>query len=117
MWFADVDESFNRSQHWVAALLVQHTRVNATARALRDVIEQASDQFGIGTTAELHGHDLFHSKREFGPMNAIPRARIALYSAALRTLADAAAGSSSAASPSPACSAATAPATNIHTAS
>jgi hypothetical protein len=89
MWFAYVDESFNRSQHWVAALLVQHTHVNATARALRNVVKQASDQFDIDTTPELHGHDLFHGKGEFAPMNAVPRARIALYSSALRTLADA----------------------------
>jgi hypothetical protein len=69
MWFAYVDESFNKSQHWVAALLVQHTRVNETARALRNVVEQASDQFGIDASAELHGHDLFHGKRDFEPIN------------------------------------------------
>ena len=63
MWFAYVDESFNRSQHWVAALLVQHTRVNETARALRDVVDHASAEFGIDPTAELHGHDLFHGTR------------------------------------------------------
>ena len=89
MWFAYVDESFNRSQHWVAALLVQHTRVNETARALRDVVDHASAEFGIATTAELHGHDLFHGRGEFAPMKTVPRARIALYSSALRTLADA----------------------------
>ncbi len=89
MWFAYVDESFNRSQHWVAALLVQHTRVNETARALRNVVDHASAQFGIDPTAELHGHDLFHGKGEFAPMKTVPRARIALYASALRTLVDA----------------------------
>lgn len=89
MWFAYVDESFNRAQHWVAALLIQHARVNETARALRDVVEQASDDYGIGGSAELHGHDLFQGKGEFAPMQHMPRARIALYSAAYRVLADA----------------------------
>jgi hypothetical protein len=49
----------------------------------------ASAEFGIATTAELHGHDLFHGKGEFAPMKTFPRARIALYASALRTLVDA----------------------------
>lgn len=89
MWFAYVDESFNRSQHWVAALLIQHLRVNQTAGAMRELVERASEQFGIDASAELHGHDLFHGKGEFQPMKEAPRARIALYAAALRTLTDA----------------------------
>src|SRR5581483_8721891 len=89
MWFAYVDESFNPSQHWVAALLVHHTRVNETARALRDVVDHASAEFGIDPTAELHGHDLFHGTGEFAPMKTVPRARIALYASALQTLVDA----------------------------
>lgn len=89
MWFAYVDESFNRAQHWVAALLIQHERINATARALRDVVEQAADDYDIAERAELHGHDLFHGKGEFAPMRQMPRARIALYSAVFRVLAEA----------------------------
>jgi hypothetical protein len=89
VWFAYVDESFNAKQHWVVALLIQHEQVNATARALRDLVEEASDEYGINPFSELHGYDLFHGKEQFEPLDTMPRARIGLYSAAFQTLVDA----------------------------
>jgi hypothetical protein len=89
MWLAYVDESFNATFHYVAALLVHDTRVNDTQRALRELVEQAADDHGIPATAELHGYDIFHGEGDFAAMKPKPRARVALYRDVVRTLADA----------------------------
>jgi GNAT superfamily N-acetyltransferase len=89
MWLAYVDESFNSTYHYVTALLVRDDRVNAAQRALRDIAENAADEYGLKSTVELHGYDLFHGDAGFEPMHGMPRARIALYRDVLKALVDA----------------------------
>jgi len=67
MWLAYIDEFYNDDQHWVAAVLVEHTRVNTAHHQLQEVVELASDAYGIDAEAELHGHELFHGEGAFEP--------------------------------------------------
>src|SRR5690349_7583333 len=89
MWLAYVDESYNSTYHWVTALLVKDERVNTAQEALRDVVDDAVDAFGIPSDSELHGFDVFHGERHFAGLKGMPRARIAIYSAVLDELVNA----------------------------
>jgi hypothetical protein len=85
MYLAYVDESFDASEHWVVAVLIEHRRVNDAHRALRAVIADASRDYGIPDGTELHGNELFGGKGVFARLE--PRIRIGLCSKALRALA------------------------------
>lgn len=89
MWFAYVDESYNDSQHWVVAVLIEHTRVNDAQRAIRAVVAEAADAYGIRDNAELHAHQIFHDEGDFAPMKDLVRARISVYASVFRCLVDA----------------------------
>ena len=80
MYLAYIDESYNKRQHWVAAVLVEHTRVDDTHRALRAIVKDA----GLPNDAELHGHELFHGRPPFDSLE--PRQRVGIYAHALRCL-------------------------------
>lgn len=86
MYLAYVDESFDASEHWVVAVLVDHRRVNDAHRALRAVAADASRDYGIPDETELHGNELFGGKGAFAALE--PRIRIGLYGKALRAIAD-----------------------------
>jgi Protein of unknown function (DUF3800) len=88
MWFAYVDESYNDDQHWVVALLVEDKNVNEASRALRAIVEIAED-YGVPSSAELHGHDVFHGKGAFEALKSSPRLRVMLYDAVLTRLVEA----------------------------
>lgn len=88
MWFAYVDESYNKLQHWVAAVLVEHTRVNQTHREIRNIVERASDAYGIDDEAELHGYELFGGEGAFEPMKKLVRARVGIYADVFQCLSD-----------------------------
>jgi|SRR5262245_1279515 len=89
MWFAYVDESYNDSQHWVAAVLAQHPGVNEAQRAIRAIVAEAAASYGIAGDAELHGHQIFHGDGAFAPMKEMVRARIGIYANVFRCLVDA----------------------------
>lgn len=89
MWFAYIDESFNDTQHWVAAVLIEHTRVNEAQRAIRTVVAESATAYGIRDDAELHGHQIFHGEGDFAPMKNLVRARIGIYANVFRCLVDA----------------------------
>lgn len=86
MWFAYVDESFNKERHWVVALLVHHDKINETSRVIREIVEEASDSHNISSDAELHGHDVFHAEGDFASMKEQVRARVAIYRAVFEAL-------------------------------
>jgi len=88
MWFAYIDESFNDAQHWVAAVLIQHTDVNEAQRAIRAAVAEAAATYGISADAELHGHQIFHGDGDFAPMKHLVRARIGLYANVFQRLVD-----------------------------
>jgi hypothetical protein len=89
VWLAYVDESFDKTFHYVTALLVRDEVVNATQRALREVVESAADAYGIAEDAELHGYDVFQGENHFEPMKQLVRARIGVYQQTLDVLVDA----------------------------
>lgn len=89
MWFAYVDESYNDAQHWVVAVLIEHTHVNDAQRAIRAVAAEAADAYGVREEAELHGHQIFHGEGDFAPMKELVRARIGIYANVFRCLDDA----------------------------
>ena len=82
MYLAYIDESYDARQHWVIAVLVEHTKVDSTHTALRQVVARA----GLATSVELHGHELFHGRPPFDTLE--PRQRIGIYAQALQCLAD-----------------------------
>ena len=84
MYLAYVDESYDASEHWVAALLVEHRSVNDAHRGLRQVVATASREYGIPEDAELHGNELFGGKGVFAGLD--PRIRIGIYAKALRAI-------------------------------
>jgi hypothetical protein len=86
VWFAYVDESFNRTYHYVTALLVRDEVVNDTQSALREVVAAAADSYEIADEAELHGYDVFQGENGFAPMKQLVRARIGIYQQTLSIL-------------------------------
>ena len=86
MYLAYLDESYDASEHWVVALLVEHGSVNDAQRALRAVVTDSSLDYGIPEDAELHGNELFGGKGVFSGLE--PRIRIGIYAKALRAIAD-----------------------------
>ena len=86
MWLAYVDESFNDTYHYVAALLLEDDKVNAAQSSLRDVVVKAAGAYGIQEEAELHGYDVFHGVGGFAAMHGTPRARVAVYRDVCRAL-------------------------------
>lgn len=89
MWFAYIDESFNDAQHWIGAVLVQHTHVNEAQRAIRTVVAEAAGTYGITADTELHGHRIFHGEGDFAPMKQLVRARVGIYASVFDCLVDA----------------------------
>jgi hypothetical protein len=89
VWFAYVDESYNDSHHWVVAVLIEHTRVNETQRAIRAVVAESAAAYGIRADSEIHGHQIFHGEGDFAPMKALVRARIGIYADVFRCLVNA----------------------------
>jgi hypothetical protein len=52
-------------------------------------VELADDDWNVGSETELHAYELFHARGPWQPMAAAVRARIGIYTAALRVLVDA----------------------------
>ncbi|MFC0862432.1 DUF3800 domain-containing protein [Sphaerimonospora cavernae] len=88
MLLAYVDESYTRDRYYMAALLVPDHQAVSLARALDEVVVEASRVYGITPSAELHGTDLLHGNRDWEPIKKMPRARIGVYHAAFQAIAD-----------------------------
>ena len=81
---ANIAATYNSLQHWVAAVVVDHRRVNETHDALREVVREAADAYDFDEDAELHGHELFGGLGTFAGLE--PRQRIGIYAKAFRCL-------------------------------
>ncbi|MEX2254595.1 MAG: DUF3800 domain-containing protein [Acidimicrobiia bacterium] len=89
MLLAYADESYDADRYWIAALVCPDDQAIPLTDALDAVVEKAEDSYkGIGSTAELHGHSLFHGQDDWVPLAAMPRARIGIYGGALTAIAD-----------------------------
>ncbi|MGH8910633.1 MAG: DUF3800 domain-containing protein [Egibacteraceae bacterium] len=87
MLLAYVDESYNHTEYWIAALLCPERVISSLTEALDAVIEKAAIAHGIDPRAELHGHDLFQAKGDWQLLAHMPRARIGVYNDAFEAIA------------------------------
>lgn len=88
MLLAYIDESYDRDEYWLSALVVPNEVALQLQNKLDAVVRDATLSFGIPLNAELHGHPLLHAKEVWEPMKEAVRARINVYSAALHAIAD-----------------------------
>jgi len=87
MLLAYLDESYDNTTYWIAALVADAASVAALGPDLDEVVKRASDSYGTSSTAELHGHALFHGKDHWESLALMPRARIGIYRDAFRAIA------------------------------
>lgn len=89
MLLAYIDESHDRSTYWLVGLVCPEDTIAPLTYALDAVVQKAANAYvGISPRAELHGHDLFHGKRDWSALEKMPRARIGVYNDAFAVIAD-----------------------------
>lgn len=88
MLLAYIDESYDREEYWLTALVVPDAVALQLQNKFDDIVRDATLEFGVPLTAELHGHPLLHAKEAWEPMKKQVRARINIYQAAFRAIAD-----------------------------
>lgn len=75
-----VDESYNNSFYYMAALLCSDEHAQDLASTLDAVVAKASrDYADISPDTELHGYELFHGKANWRSLVEMHRVRIAIY--------------------------------------
>ncbi|MEU7802622.1 DUF3800 domain-containing protein [Micromonospora arborensis] len=79
-----VDESFTARIYWIGALLVPDAAAMRLSEALDQVVVDAVKTYGVPVDVELHGYDIFHGRKRW--RGVPPRARIAVYKAAMSTI-------------------------------
>jgi hypothetical protein len=89
---AYLDESHDKSEYWIAGLIIPALRAQALEFALDDVVTKAEKAFPLLTSSgdrpiELHGHALAQGRDDWGPMAKMLRARLGIYEDALRAIA------------------------------
>lgn len=87
-----IDESYDQTHYWIAALVVQEQHARPLAHALDAVVQKAAASYPVSKQAELHGHAIVQAGDDWASMandsgNMI-RARIGIYGDALRAIAD-----------------------------
>jgi len=77
MLLAFVDESDRGDFRCFAAVVASETTTKKLTDSLNAIVRQASVDFGVAPTAEIHGHPLFHGKDDW--KNVGPRARAGIH--------------------------------------
>lgn len=85
MQIAYVDETYNESDYSFAALLVHEGSDAAMQREVLAIPRRFADH-GVDPDAELHGSDLFHSRRAWKPLRDQPALRVHAYRLGLRAI-------------------------------
>lgn len=86
MWLAYLDESYDKTHHWIAALVVEGGDARSLGDDLDELVRVTADIYGIPRTAEMHGHDIMWGKKDWGPFNGKLRAAIGFYRDALKVI-------------------------------
>ena len=86
MHLAYVDETYTEAVYSFAALLVEDERDAGMQREVLTIPERFADH-GIDPSAELHGSDLFHSRRAWKPLRDLPALRVHAYRLGLKSIA------------------------------
>ncbi|MDO5684323.1 MAG: DUF3800 domain-containing protein, partial [Propionibacteriaceae bacterium] len=81
-----VDESFNDREFWLSGLVVPMNRAGELEDSLDGIVARAVSDFGVPARVELHGQDLAQGKREWDVLAGKLRARMSLYSDALKAI-------------------------------
>jgi hypothetical protein len=86
---AYLDESYDKLEYWLTALIVPSESALKLQNDLDAVVNDAMmSGYGVSSDAELHGHALLHGKDDWHRMAPKIRARIQIYSKALQAIAD-----------------------------
>lgn len=81
MLLAYLDESHDKSEYWIAGLIVPALRAQALENALETIVAKAEKTFpqltkSDGKPIELHGHALAQGTDDWVPMKEMLRARL-----------------------------------------
>lgn len=92
MHLAYLDESHDKSEYWIAGLIVPALRAQALEFALDAVVAKAESAYPAlakfdNKPIELHGHALAQGTDDWAPMSNMLRARLGIYEEALSTIA------------------------------
>lgn len=77
MLLAFVDESDRGDFRCFAAVVASDSTTKALTDSLNAIVRQASIDYGVSRTAEIHGHPLFHGKDDWKDVG--PRARAGIH--------------------------------------
>lgn len=77
MLLAFVDESDRGDFRCFAAVVASESTTKELTDSLNAIVRQASVDFGVAPTAEIHGHPLFHGKDDWKDVG--PRARAGIH--------------------------------------
>ena len=89
MLLAYLDESYTKDRYFIAALLVPDREARSLTDALDTVVREACYKHGnVVVDAELHGYDMVAGKGCWEPLAGMVRARIGVYNAAFKAIAD-----------------------------
>lgn len=87
MLLAFVDESDRGDFRCFAAVVADELATKQLTDRLNAIVRQASVDFGVAPTAEIHGHPLFHGKDDWKDVG--PRARAGLHEKVIDAIVDA----------------------------
>jgi hypothetical protein len=84
---AYIDESYDKVEYWLTALVVPADNALQLQNDLDAVVSDAAKSYGISPDAELHGSHIRAGKGDWAGMKEMIRARIKVYSDALEAIA------------------------------
>lgn len=87
MLLAYIDESHDRVEYWLTALVMPNQVVLQLQNDLDAVVRDAVTDYHVPINAELHGYPLLHAKDSWASMQPMVRARIKVYSNAFEAIA------------------------------
>lgn len=87
MLLAYIDESYDKAEYWLTALVVPHDSALRLQNDLDGVVADAARHYGIAPHAELHGHSIVQATDDWAEMKPMVRARIKIYANALEAIA------------------------------
>ncbi|MDC8973995.1 DUF3800 domain-containing protein [Mycobacterium marinum] len=88
MLLAYLDESYDKVEYWLTALMVPADAALKLQQDLNGIVYEACmSSYGVHWSAELHGHQILHGEGEWERMGPKVRARIGIYRKAFEAIA------------------------------
>lgn len=79
VYFAYVDESFNKKQFVLGGMLVEPDQIHSLSVSLDELAWKAYSDYNLPLDVEFHGYEMFHGEEAWEPMKKQVRARISIY--------------------------------------